>query len=188
MVYPEKGPRGKLVCLLHRWCFGVWRRAPKEAIIHPYPPCLHNIISFTSLESYYSLNLLYMWQSRVEIEHYSVAYFARINCVRSTLAWNFRLGWDSYALGKLINTCHVHTARMSPALNGSSALQRFERSNAIELRNGILFDFYPGLPHILYVYILCMYNKSYLLSCLFSMQSLNTYDYVSCVYAHMKRV
>ena len=35
---------------------------------------------------------------------------------------------------------------MSPALNGSSALQRFERSNAIEIRNGIMFDFYPGLP------------------------------------------
>ena len=30
---------------------------------------------------------------------------------------------------------------MSPALNGSSALQRFERSNAIEIRNGIMFDF-----------------------------------------------
>ena len=40
---------------------------------------------------------------------------------------------------------------MSPALNGSSALQRFERSNAIEIRNGIMFDFYPGLPHI-YIY------------------------------------
>ena len=24
------------------------------------------------------LNVLYMWQSQVEIEHYSVAYFARI--------------------------------------------------------------------------------------------------------------
>ena len=60
----------------------------------------------------------HMWQSRVEIEHYSVAYF-----------------------GKLINTCQVYTARMSTALNGSSALQRFERSNAIEIRNGIMFDF-----------------------------------------------
>ena len=37
---------------------------------------------------------------------------------------------------------------MSPPLNGSSALQRFERSNAIEIRNGIMFDFYPGLPHM----------------------------------------
>ena len=56
------------------------------------------------------------------------------------------------ALGKLIN---VYTARMSPALNGSSALQRFECSNAIEIRNRIMFDFYLGLPHVcLY---LCMY-------------------------------
>ena len=37
---------------------------------------------------------------------------------------------------------------MSPALNGSSALQRFERSNVIEIRNGIMLDFYPELPHI----------------------------------------
>ena len=27
-------------------------------------------------------------------------------------------------------------------------LQRFERGNAVELPNGIMFDFYPGLPHI----------------------------------------
>ena len=37
---------------------------------------------------------------------------------------------------------------MSPTLNGSSALEDFERSNAIELRNGIVFNFYPGLPHV----------------------------------------
>ena len=53
-----------------------------------------------------------------------------------------------YVAGKLINTGYVYTAHMSPALNGSSALQHFERSNAIEIRNGIMFDFYPGLPHI----------------------------------------
>ena len=39
-------------------------------------------------------------------------------------------------------------ARMSPALNGSSAIRRFEHSDAIEIRNGITFDFYMGLPHI----------------------------------------
>ena len=38
---------------------------------------------------------------------------------------------------------------MSPARNGSTALQRFERGNAIAIRNGIMFDFYPGLPHII---------------------------------------
>ena len=45
---------------------------------------------------------------------------------------------------------------MSPALNGSSAIQRFEYSNAIELRDGITFDFYMGLSHIL-----TMANVSY---------------------------
>ena len=36
---------------------------------------------------------------------------------------------------------------MSPALNGSFALQRFTHGNVIKLCNGILFNFYPGLPH-----------------------------------------
>ena len=63
-----------------------------------------------------------MWQSCVEIEGYSVAYFDRI-AVFEALS-------------------------LSPALNGSSALQRFERSDAIEIRDGITFDFYTGLPHM----------------------------------------
>ena len=37
---------------------------------------------------------------------------------------------------------------MSPILNRSSALQHFECSNAVEIRNGRMFDFYLGLPHI----------------------------------------
>ena len=51
-----------------------------------------------------------------------------------------------------MSTYHVHTLRMacmSPTLNGSSALEHFERGNVIEIRNGIIFDFCPGLPHIL---------------------------------------
>ena len=48
-------------------------------------------------------------------------------------------------LGKLMNTFHIYTAHMRPALSGSSALERFERSNVIEIRNGIMIDFYPGL-------------------------------------------
>ena len=47
-----------------------------------------------------------------------------------------------------MNTYHVYTVRMGPTFNGRSALQRFERGNAIEIRNGIMFDFYLGLPHI----------------------------------------
>ena len=51
-------------------------------------------------------------------------------------------------LGKLINTYHVYTVHMSFALNGSSALERFKHGNVIEIRNRIMFNFYPGLPHI----------------------------------------
>ena len=40
----------------------------------------------------------------------------------------------------------VYLARMSPALNGSSALEHFKHS---EIRNGIMYDFYPGLPHMI---------------------------------------
>ena len=42
----------------------------------------------------------------------------------------------------------VYEVRMSPALNGSSAIRRFKHSDAIEIRDGITFDFYTGLPHI----------------------------------------
>ena len=37
---------------------------------------------------------------------------------------------------------------MSPTLNASTMLKHFECGNAVEMRNGIMFDFYPGLPHI----------------------------------------
>ena len=37
---------------------------------------------------------------------------------------------------------------MSPALNRSSAIWRFEGSDAIKICDGITFDFYMGLPHI----------------------------------------
>ena len=36
---------------------------------------------------------------------------------------------------------------MSPTLNRSTVLQHFEQGNAIEIHNGIMFDFYPRLPH-----------------------------------------
>ena len=42
-------------------------------------------------------------------------------------------------------------SHMSPALNGSSALQCFECGNVVEICNGTMFDFYPRLPHIYHV-------------------------------------
>ena len=58
--------------------------------------------------------------------------------------------------GKLMNLYHVYTVCTSPALNGSSALECFEHSNASEIRNRIIFDFYPGLPHVL---LLCLQQR-----------------------------
>ena len=37
----------------------------------------------------------------------------------------------------------------SPTLNKSSAIWCFERGDVIEIHNGITFDFYTGLPHML---------------------------------------
>ena len=42
---------------------------------------------------------------------------------------------------------------MGPTLSRSTALQHFERSNAVEIRNRIMFDFYPGLPHICAIFL-----------------------------------
>ena len=69
-------------------------------------------------------------------------------CVRSALAQNFCQGQGSYILCKRGKYSWVYPAHTSPAVNGSSTLERFERSNAIEIRNGIIFNFYPGLPHM----------------------------------------
>ena len=41
---------------------------------------------------------------------------------------------------------------MSPVLNRRSAVQHFEHGNAFELRNGKIFDFYLGLPHVIMMY------------------------------------
>ena len=42
----------------------------------------------------------------------------------------------------------MHLACMILTRNRSSVVQHFESGNAIEIRNGIMFDFYSGLPHI----------------------------------------
>ena len=47
-----------------------------------------------------------------------------------------------------VHSCRIYTARLSPALNGSSEIRHFECSDAIEIRNGIIFDFYTGLTHM----------------------------------------
>ena len=68
--------------------------------------------------------------------------------VWSAVIQNFYYGWGSYLLCKLMNTWHIYTVHTSTH-NKSSALQHFEHSNAIKIHNGIMFDFYPGLPHVI---------------------------------------
>ena len=51
---------------------------------------------------------------------------------------------------RLIRHSCIYEVHMSPALNRSSAIWRFERSNVIEIHGGITFDFYTGL---LYMYV-----------------------------------
>ena len=75
-----------------------------------------------------------MWQSWVEIEHYSVVHFNYITAFQA-------LQHRTFVKGGLI------CARMNPALNGSSVLQRLECSNVIEMHNRIMFNFYLGLPY-----------------------------------------
>ena len=74
-------------------------------------------------------------------------------CVQSAISLNFR--WGSYALRRLIRYSYIYEARMSPALNGNSAIRHFKHSDAIEIRDGIIFDFYMGLSHM-YVYIISL--------------------------------
>ena len=45
-------------------------------------------------------------------------------------------------LCRLIRYSYIYTARMNSTLNRSSVLQCFKRGNAIEICNGIMFDFY----------------------------------------------
>ena len=88
-----------------------------------------------------------MWQSQVEIQHYSVVYFDPITAFEVLYRrTSVKGGVDM----RCVNVVSIHKFTQSPSLNGSSVLEHFKRSNAIEIRNEIMFDFYPGLPHMAY--------------------------------------
>ena len=84
-----------------------------------------------------------MWQSRVEIEDYSVAYFDRIAVFEAPYRWTSVKG---RAHTRFVDAWIANEVRMSPALNG---IQRFERRNAIGIRDGMIFGFYTGLSHMI---------------------------------------
>ena len=47
-----------------------------------------------------------------------------------------------------LSNVHASMLCISPALNRSTVLQHFEHDNTIEIRNGVVIDFYPGLPDV----------------------------------------
>ena len=49
---------------------------------------------------------------------------------------------------KLTGYSRIYEERMNPALNRSSAIQHFKHTDVIEICDGIIFDFYTGLPHL----------------------------------------
>ena len=51
-------------------------------------------------------------------------------------------------LCELMNTYSAHLHSVLSVLNGSAVLERYEYGNAIKIQNEIMFNFYPGLPHI----------------------------------------
>ena len=110
------------------------------------------------LQSISELNrYTHMWQSRIEIEYLVHRVFRTHQQVQRTTALSFRLGWGSYTLcGRIRYSC-IYIARMSPTLSGSSALQRVKLGDALKIRNGILFDFYLGLPHMYAEHVLDLF-------------------------------
>ena len=48
-----------------------------------------------------------------------------------------------------VDSLDIHASTKSMSLSGSSPIRRFEGNDAIKIRDGITFEFYTGLPHIL---------------------------------------
>ena len=98
-----------------------------------------------------------MWQSRVEIEDHSVAYFNRNAVFEVPYRWTSIKG-GAYMHFIAAWIANESTKCISHALNKKcSAIQRFEPSDMIEIHNGIIFDFYTGLPRM-NMYNMNMYN------------------------------
>ena len=56
-------------------------------------------------------------------------------------------------LHECMNIWYIYKVCMSPAPSGNLVKQHFKLSDALEIRDGIIFDFYPGLPHMYMYYI-----------------------------------
>ena len=78
----------------------------------------------------------------------SVAYFDHVTVFKAPY---LRTSIKGRAQTRCVNAVTIdanYGSRLSPALNGTSAIRRFEHSDTIEMCDGIIFDFYTGLPDI----------------------------------------
>ena len=69
----------------------------------------------------------HVWQSQVETKHYSIAYLSRSKHYSAELP--LRAGLIRTAL---MHVKSIYVVHVSPAVNGSSALQCFECRKAVE--------------------------------------------------------
>ena len=82
-----------------------------------------------------------MWQSHLQIKDYSVMYFDHVATFQAPYHRTFVKGRAS---------C-IYETHMSPTLDGSLMVRHLEHSDAIEIHNGIIFNFYTYTLAVKYV-------------------------------------
>ena len=77
-------------------------------------------------------------------QHYSIVYLDHV-----AVAQNFHFKGGAHADYVTLSGIPASSlCAMSPTIKGIFGLQGFERGNEVNLCNGIMFDLYPGLPHL----------------------------------------
>ena len=113
------------------------------------------IVYFNCISTFQSAKLLsrvwlvqtleiHLWESRVEIESYSVMYFDRIAPSEAPYRWTS--GKGRAHMHFIEHYIFMHLQSMYEP--GNSVIWSFKHSNMIQIRDGITFDFYTGLPHV----------------------------------------
>ena len=74
-----------------------------------------------------------MWESRVEIKHYSVAYFDHVTVLQVLKCRTLVKGGAHMCCVNVVSIYEFIC--MTPTLNGCSVLQHFEHSITMKIRN-----------------------------------------------------
>ena len=129
--------RSELICTYQSCSKAAWR----ESGMRLQSCCLYGCLIYCYV---YSLIVLHMQQSWVEIEHYSVTYFNRVTTFEA-LQCRTSIEGGAHTLHRLVKySCiqeHVSVPWMEVLCYSAS-----NAVNAIKMRNKIMFGFYPRLP------------------------------------------